>query len=59
MEHERGMPPSDAPMVDKDLLKKADDLVDLAVEVRNRMRRITELYEEREYGTKPELPDEP
>lgn len=43
-----------------ELLKKADDLVDLAVEVRDDLKRVTTLYEEREYGTAASEPtDEP
>lgn len=43
----------------EELLRKADELVALAIEVRDGMRRVTSLYEEREYGTAPEPTDAP
>jgi hypothetical protein len=43
----------------EELLRKANELVALAIEVRDGMRRVTSLYEEREYGTAPERTDAP
>lgn len=51
---DRPRPPDARVKRDEDLLRKADELVDLAKEVRDDMRRVTTLYEERQYGVNPE-----